>query len=191
MRSKILCGLAIMALAAGVVMAIPADSQAQLFNTTKKKEQTAPSGTTADKGKPQSGALFNHSNKAAPATRPNYGAPVSRAQPMKSRTVLPATNGGFNRKAGTGSVSEQDKRIREAAMRRVAKANAAQAAVKADIERRRANPEAPKPVASREDRNFGTMVDDGATEDTRSTVYDKYKGARDPDAPVKLFNSSR
>ncbi|MBU0800806.1 MAG: hypothetical protein KKA05_07350, partial [Alphaproteobacteria bacterium] len=130
-------------------------------------------------------------NKAAPATKPNYGAPVNRAQPMKSRTVMPSTDGGFNRKAGAGSVSEQDKRIREAAMRRVAKANAAQDAVKADIARRRAKAEARQPAPGSADSDLGTMAGDGAVEDSRSTVYDKYKGPRNPDAPVKLFNSSR
>ena len=185
MRNKFLCGLAALAIGAGAVMALPAEGQAQLFNSNKKKDTPAASGTTADKSKPPSGSVFNHSGSTPkPSGTPSYLG--QKPQGMQSRTVPSSSNAGFTRKPGTDA-SAQDKAIREAAMRRMAKGDAVQAASLADADRRSAMTQSQISAAI----NAGGSGQAATEVDTRTQVYDKHKGARDPGAPAKLFNSSR
>lgn len=182
MRNKVLCGLAALAIAAVTIVMAPGQGSAQLFNTDKKKDAPAASGTTSDKTKPQSGSVFNHSGNTGskPAATPNYGA--QKPQGMQARSVTPNSSAGFSRKPAGGE-SAQDKAIREAAMKRMAAGQAAQAAVLADADRRSMSAEQVREAIE----NGGETLE----EDTRRKVYDKHKNQRDPNAPARLFNTPR
>lgn len=181
MRNKILCGLTVLALAAGAVISMPGQGSAQLFNADKKKDAPAATGTTADKTKPPAGSVFNHSGKAQkPSAAPSYAA--QKPKGMQSRTVPQNSDAGFNRRPAGGE-SAQDKAIREAAMRRMMAGEQKQAAILADAKRRtKSEAEIMEAIG-----NGGEQI----VEDTRPQIYDKHKNTRDPAAPAKLFNSTR
>lgn len=179
MRNKILCGLAALALAAGTMVLSPGQSEAQLFNTNKRKDAPAAAGTTGDKTKPPRGSVFNHSgNTQRSSTAPVYG--TQKPTGMQARTVPQKSNAGFSARAAGGE-SAQDRAIREAAMRRLAAGEAAQAAVLADAAR-----------LSMSDNEMRSLIENGGEveEDTRPQIYDKHRNPRNPEAPPRLFNSA-
>lgn len=180
MRKEIMLGLALGLIAA----ATPA--QAQLFNSSKKNNDSSGNVTAAP-----SNRVFNNSGEAAPV----FIAPSNPNRTgMRQRSVAPSnsTNQGFNRPAGAGSTSTEDRAIREAAMRRAASAEQAFLNTIADAERRRAEAESGQTemvLPYREDRDFGANVPDSAPADDRRQVYDRHRNAGAPAAPPKLFNS--
>ena len=197
MNKGILAGLAAVLIA---FAAFPGPVQAQLFNSEDgNKGGGAANTATAPKAGGNQNPLFNSpgkndSNGAKPLfLDKSMSKSNSAAKPFspERRTTTARGNNGFTRPPGSGDLSAQDMAIREAAMRRLALANEASARVEADTLRRMQMPDQYNlPDGSREDRSFGSMLPEDI-EGGGELVYDKHRPQRDPDAPPRLFNTTR
>lgn len=208
MRKVVLWGLAAALLAGTALTVMPGDGRAQLFNSSKKQEQTEPAPNTTKGGSGGGGApVFNSGSGGGsggakpiftdPTLKQNNSGgqarPYGSATPTMQRTP-PKSNNGFARPGSTVE-SDQDRRIREAAMRRVQASGSKVAEVRANLDRMEAEREAGKApvpsVSGREDRAFGTMVPETVGQKpTGPMVYEKHNNTKN-DAPAKLFNSTR
>lgn len=208
MRKVVLWGLAAALLAGTALTVLPGDSRAQLFNSTKKQEQAEPAPSTAKGGSGgNSTPLFNSGGGGGSSTgsKPVFTDPTlkqnnsgGKARPYGSATPTaqrtpPKSNNGFSR-PGSTKESEQDRLIREAAMRRVQESNTKVAEVKAHLARMEAERVAgkapPAQLSAREDRQFGTMVPEPTPENTGPMVYDKHKNTKNAE-PNRLFNAAQ
>jgi len=206
MRKLVLCGMAAALLAGTALMAMPGDSRAQLFNSSKKEEQAEPAPNTTKGGGGGGAPLFNSgSGSKSGGAKPVFTDPTlkqnnsgGKARPYGSGAATtqrtpPKSNNGFAR-PGSGTESNQDRLIREAAMRRIQSSNSKVAEVQAHLDRMEAERQAgkapPASLSAREDRQFGTMVPATAAEASGGPmVYDKHNNTKNA-APNKLFNSA-
>lgn len=205
MRKLVLWGLAAALLAGTALTVMPGDGRAQLFNSSKK-EQAEPAPNTAQGGSGGgSTPLFNSGRGSSNGARPVFTDPTlkqnnsgGQARPYGSATPTaqrtpPKSNNGFAR-PGSSSESEQDRLIREAAMRRLQNSGSKVAEVQANLDRMEAERQAGQVAAGqpgvREDRQFGTLVPVPTADNGGPMVYDKHKNTKNA-APSRLFNSAQ
>lgn len=205
MRKLVLWGLAAALLAGTALTVMPGDGRAQLFNSSKKEQAEPAPNTTQGGGGGGSTPLFNSGSGSSSGARPIFTDPTlkqnnsaGKARPYGSATPTaqrtpPKSNNGFAR-PGSSAESDQDRLIREAAMRRLQSSDSKVAEVQTHLDRmeaERAAGTAPAAqLSAREDRQFGSLVPVPSEDNGGPMVYDKHKNTKNA-APSRLFNSAQ